>query len=131
MTRGLTFRWSWRIEARSSTSSTNTTAAGSSRIRSRISAKALASCSGLSADNSLGWISMKGHSNRELIPLANVVLPVPGGPNSTTALGGWTACRSASSGSRKRKDDPSLDDLLRLVHPLQHVPQMAVDDDPT
>ncbi|CAM5455244.1 hypothetical protein SMICM304S_10669 [Streptomyces microflavus] len=45
-----------------------------------------------------GKSSTKGQPSREATAWAKVLLPVPGGPNRTTACGGSTPCSSAASG---------------------------------
>ena len=76
----------------------NTTACSSSSISVNVSRRASARPSPEPARRE-GKTSTNGHPSREATALANVVLPVPGGPNSTIARGGMTPYSSARSGS--------------------------------
>ena len=87
-----------RTPAISSTSSMNTTACSSSSISVNVSRRARAKPSPAAARRD-GNTSTNGHPSREATAFANVVLPVPGGPNRTIARGGLTPYSSARSGS--------------------------------
>src|SRR4051794_7894735 len=100
-----------RTPAISSTSSMNTTACSNSSISVNVVRNASASPSPEPARRD-GKTSTKGQSSRDATALANVVLPVPGGPNRTIARGGATpyssAASGASSGSTMRRSMISL-----------------------
>ena len=78
-----------RTDAISSTSSMNTRTRSRRRIRSNVARRAAAGPAG-SASSALGSTSTNGQPSLLAIARANDVFPVPGGPNSTIALGGAT-----------------------------------------
>ena len=127
MTLGLTRRSSWRIEARSSTSSTKTTAAGSSSSSSKVSASSFACRSAPSAPISDGETSKNGQPSREAMPFANVVLPGAGRAEEDDRLRLHDAVAAGELGLGERQDHAPLDDLLRLVHAAQLVPEPRID----
>lgn len=85
-----------RVPATSSTSSMKTRTWSSRVISSKRRFSPLARP--YSAARRAGKSSRKGHPRRPAIACANVLLPVPGGPNSITARGSSTPCWAASSG---------------------------------
>lgn len=113
-----------RCTAISSTSSMNTTACSSSATRMKVSRSAPASPAGSAASRD-GNTSMNDHSSREAMARAKVVFPVPGGPNSTTALGGTTPYRSAiSARDRGRTRRRSSSSFSRCMPPIDsHSPR--------
>jgi hypothetical protein len=88
----------WRSPAISSTSSMNRSTLSSSATSVNDSRRAAASPAGESPARREGNSSTNGQPSLAATPLAKVVLPVPGGPNSTTARGGTRPSRPASSG---------------------------------
>ena len=74
----------------------------------------------------LGWISTKGQPSREAMPLANVVLPVPGGPKRTMAQRWGDRVPGGELRLLERKNDPALDDLLGVLEALQLAPETGL-----
>ena len=79
-----------RAVAISSTSSMNNTNSSSSASSAKASRSEAASPPVPVAANLDGNNSTNGQPSRDAIALAKLVLPVPGGPNRITALGGRT-----------------------------------------
>ena len=117
---GLPPRW----PAISSTSSMNTTACSSASISANVSRSASAWPPPPAASRD-GKTSTNGHPSRDATAFANVVLPVPGGPNRTTARGGWTPYSLGQVGVVQRQHDPALDHLLLVLHAGERLPQPA------
>ena len=87
-----------RDPAISSTSSMNSTTLSSSATKANASRSAAARPAGDSPASRDGNSSTNGQPSCDAAPRAKLVLPVPGGPNSTIARGGTRPSRSASCG---------------------------------
>jgi hypothetical protein len=72
-----------------------------------------------------GNTSTKGHASREATALANVVLPVPGGPKRKIARGGLTPYSSARSGLTSGSRACRSSELLLVLHAGQGFPQSS------
>jgi hypothetical protein len=81
----------------------NSTTLSSSATSANASRSAEARPAGDSPASRDGNSSTNGQPSRDAAALAKLVLPVPGGPNNTTARGGTRPSRSASCGCASGK----------------------------